>query len=118
MELSCRAAEATTTRRINNDTTGASKVPPKAALRAVMAPLRDGRPGSWSDWLARRLQAISRLRFAARNLAKRLLELASRTTLGATTKVLFGGEGCDLLGKGKRNELIQRDALLFSKFPC
>jgi hypothetical protein len=31
--------------------TAASKVPAQAALRADHAPLRDGRPGSWSDWL-------------------------------------------------------------------
>jgi hypothetical protein len=29
---------------------GASCVLPAAALRAVHAPLRDERPGSWSDW--------------------------------------------------------------------
>jgi hypothetical protein len=36
-----------------HDTTVASKVLPKAALRADHAPPRDGRPGSWSDWLDR-----------------------------------------------------------------
>jgi hypothetical protein len=50
MELSCWPP-ATTARYTRNDTTRASKVPPKAALQADHAPLRDGRPGSWSDWL-------------------------------------------------------------------
>ena len=50
MELSC-GPPATTARHTSNDTTVASEVPPKAALRADHAPPRDGRPGSWSDWL-------------------------------------------------------------------
>jgi hypothetical protein len=53
MELSC-GPPATMARHTNNDTTVASKVPPKASLRAVAAPPRDGRPGSWSEWLAGR----------------------------------------------------------------
>ena len=53
MELSC-GRRATTARYKRNDTTGATKVPPRAALRAVRAPPRDGRPGSWSDWLGRK----------------------------------------------------------------
>ena len=52
MELSC-GPPATTARLHTHDTTVASEVPPKAALRAVHAPPCDGRPGSWSDWLAR-----------------------------------------------------------------
>ena len=42
---------ATTARYTRNDTTVPSKVPPEAALRAFVAPPRDGRPGSWSDLL-------------------------------------------------------------------
>jgi hypothetical protein len=38
-------------RDTENDTTGASKVRRQAAPRAVDAPLRDGRPGSWSALL-------------------------------------------------------------------
>ena len=38
VELSCRAAEATTTRHTRNDTTGASSVPPTAALRSRSRP--------------------------------------------------------------------------------
>ena len=50
MELSC-GPPAATARPHTHDTTLASKVPPKAALRAVDAPPHDGRPGSWSDWI-------------------------------------------------------------------
>ena len=37
----------------DDGTHGASRVPPKAALRTVPAPPRDGRPGTWSDLLDR-----------------------------------------------------------------
>jgi hypothetical protein len=57
MELSC-GPPATTARHTQNDTTGASHVPPEAALRADHAPLRDGRPGSWSDWLGGTLACV------------------------------------------------------------
>jgi hypothetical protein len=49
MELSC-GPTATTTRHSNNDTTGASYVPPEAALRADHAPPRDA-----ADWQLERL---------------------------------------------------------------
>jgi hypothetical protein len=52
MELSCGPL-ATAARHTRNDTTRATKGPPKAARRAVAVPARDGRPGSWSDWLGR-----------------------------------------------------------------
>ena len=48
---------ATTARSTNNYTTLASQVPPTAALRADHAPPRDGRPGSWSDWIGGKLKA-------------------------------------------------------------
>jgi hypothetical protein len=47
MELSCGPL-ATAARHTRNDTTRATKGPPKAARRAVAVPARDGRPGSWS----------------------------------------------------------------------
>jgi hypothetical protein len=46
-------AAATMPRHISIVPSGASQVPPEAALRAVVAPPRDGRRGSWSDWLDR-----------------------------------------------------------------
>jgi hypothetical protein len=48
-------AAATVTRHTENDTTGASYVPPKAALRADHARPRDGQLGNWSDWLSTRI---------------------------------------------------------------
>ena len=85
MELSC-GPPATTARHTRNDTTGASKVPPKAALRAGVAPLRDGRPGSWSDWLGATTQNLGRP--APSTLGTSVVDIAMKvvTTLWALAK--------------------------------
>ena len=54
----------------SNDTTGTCRVQPTAAMRSRSRPPRDGRPGSWSDWLASRHADLWRGRTAIRSVSR------------------------------------------------
>ena len=90
-----------------------------ADLRADGDPARDG-GGRLLERLVRPLplEPIAGARFAGRDLAEGLLELAAGGTLPTSSEELLCSEGGDFLGKCEGDELVERNTFFVSKLAC